>query len=464
MTLRLPIALSLFLFASIAGVLVVVYPVMLGIIAGITALLLTGVYIFLKPKAALFGSPFLVLLAATKFRMRDPHELLSGNFDGQVFLELTLYGIIALIAVLNLFSKPVTSTRLTVTELSLLSYVILLLLSVYWSYDARFTVVRGIQLLILNLLCLTSVRFLGPAKLMHSLTISAVLYIMLFSSLAILFPWADGTRPSHGVTRFSWFALHPIIAATIVSAATLLLIVEGLFAPNGWHRRILGVPLLLLVPTLISILLAIHCRGPLGAFLLAAFVLLIAKYTGLQMGGILFSSAIFLISVIVINFGDYSSLHHGGFLVSEENAPVAFLLRGQTTDEFASASGRVDLWRLAYDLFLARPFFGYGYLAPRPFLIKYFSWAGEAHNGVLSSLLNIGIIGSIPLWFAFWKTLLSSLATVSLPNGSPVWQRASILGVLLFLMVQSVFEESFAGIPSFDVFLFFTLVSAYGKL
>ncbi len=63
-------------------------------------------------------------------------------------------------------------------------------------------------------------------------------------------------------------------------------------------------------------------------------------------------------------------------------------------------SGRVDLWRAGIDIFLEHPLLGIGFRLQNEALPIKFQAAGAVHNGFLGVLVEVGLLGGIPLfWF-----------------------------------------------------------------
>src|SRR5262249_38283977 len=106
--------------------------------------------------------------------------------------------------------------------------------------------------------------------------------------LAVVFPWANGTRYTQAtrIARFTWFALHPITAAAYAGTAALFLLVEGLFAPGTWRRRLLGLPLWVPLIPLVVVLLATRARGALGAFVGTLAILGLRRYVNPWLVGV----------------------------------------------------------------------------------------------------------------------------------------------------------------------------------
>lgn len=452
-----PVALCLGIAAGLS-------PSALGGVAALCGLIGAGIFVVLQPQKALQGAFLLVMLAETKFRIRDPAALLAGDVDSQIVFELALYGILLCVIVMNVLSTAYHSARLTLVEGALCGYVILALCSSCWAADVRITAVRGVQLCILYALCFVGLRVLGPQRMLRTLTVSVVLYVLLFALLAVVFPWANGTRFTQAtrIPRFTWFALHPIMTAAYAGTAALFLAVEGLFAPGAWRRRRLGLPLWLLLIPLVLVLLATRSRGALIAFTVPLVALGVRRYVNPWLVGLVSYSALAL-TAIALGLGLSLSALTQQFL--DDATPLgAFLLRGQATDEFFSFTGRTELWQQVQALFLERPLLGYGYVASRSLLLKVLPWAGEAHNGLAESLLDVGVLGTVLLWYALLSTLLCSFVQTLRASGRGGWQHASAFGALCFLLLHSLVDAAFAGAPGYQVLLLFASALAYERL
>jgi O-antigen ligase len=63
-------------------------------------------------------------------------------------------------------------------------------------------------------------------------------------------------------------------------------------------------------------------------------------------------------------------------------------------------SGRVDIWLAGIDIFREQPFLGVGFRLQDEALPARFQTAGSVHNGFLGTLVEVGLLGAIPLfWF-----------------------------------------------------------------
>lgn len=461
---RCPISLLLIPIALGLGVMAALSPHGLGLVVGLFGLITAALLVALQPQKALACTFFLVMLAETKFRMRDPAALLAGDVDSQILFELGLYGIMLLVVVTNFLSSAYRPLKPTFVEGMLGGYVLLALLSAFWAADVRITMVRGGQLLILFALCVVALRVLGCQPMLRLLTVSTVCYVLLFTLIALVFPWANGTRFTQGtnIPRFTWFALHPISTAAYAGLATLLLAAEGLFAPRTWRRRLVGIPIWVAIVPLLLVLLATRSRGAIFAFLVTLTALGCRKYVNAWVvAGIAYGTLTLLAIMLGLGVSATSWLH---YLLGDDIPFMAFFLRGQAMDEFLSLSGRTELWQSVHDLFLSRPLLGYGYLASRTMLLKVLPWAGEAHNALAESLLDVGVLGTVLLWWALISAFLSSLLATLRTTGVGGWQHASIFGALLFLLLHSMVDAAFAGAPGYQVLLLFAAAVAHNRL
>jgi hypothetical protein len=265
------VTLPLILGILIIGTIAALNPVVLGAIVIILGVVLVAIFLLLHTRTALTFSFFLVMLAETRFRSRDPNALLSGDIDVQVAFELFLYGLILLCILVNINSNRIQYRRFTLIEQILFGYVVLAIVSSCWSYDPRITAVRGIQLLILYMLCFWAVRVLGSKRVLRILAITIIFYVLLCSFMALAISWPN--THIRGVERFSWFSVHPIQAASYTGTALIFIIAEVLFAPSSWRRRIMGLPVWLYLIPLGLILLATRSRGALIAVVLAGWAI-----------------------------------------------------------------------------------------------------------------------------------------------------------------------------------------------
>ncbi len=419
---------------------------------------LAGIFLLLLPgRTALMVSFFLIMLAITKFRERDPWAVLAGNIDANNIYELVLYGIILMIALWNIRFVAIRRLKLGSMGLLLLGYISLSLVSALWSPNSLVTLGRATELAILFVLSFVAVRLLKPQLVLRTLTVSVVVYVLVFALAAVVFPWADGTEDRHtGYPRFSWFDVHPIEASTFAATAVVLIIGQALFA-EGSPRRMLGLPVWVYGIPLFLVLIATGSRASLIACLVAAAVLGIQK--SLNPRPLPYLASMLLAAVLVVGSGFYLSDEVRQILTDVRSAPIALLTRGEPEDTL-TLSGRTELWRLVLDRVLERPVLGHGYVASRSTFLELLPWAGTAHNALGETLLNLGIVGTFLIWFPLGTTFLSSLVQTYRTTPALGWHHACIFGLSVFLLVNAIANESFGGQAGFDVLLLFVSVLA----
>ncbi len=465
-----PKRIDLALFAVVgiaAGIACAIGPIGLIVAVLIFAAAMFLWFVLAEPKAALYLGFLLLLLAQIKFRSRDPAAALSGNIDSQIAFELLMYGLVLVIALVNLvriLDRPLAPSR---NELILGSYVFLAAISWFWSYAPSITLVRAFELAILYTFTFTAVRQLTPNGLLAALGASLTFMVLTCAGLAAVFPWASGTRIAHQLSdfswesqaRFTWFAVQPINAAAETGVALIFLVAVGLYLPDGWRRRFLRVPLWLYVVPLAIVLLVTRARGPLLATAVAILTLSLRKYV--QMRVVLWASLllVLLFVMIAVNTGT-NLLSAENDVAGSANPIVQFMLRGQSAGEFFSMTGRSGLWSTILSLFESRPILGYGYVASRGVLLNVLPWAGEAHNALAETLLDLGIVGVILVWIPLISSLFSSLSgeTPELHG----WAESFLFATLVFLIFDGFSEAGFVGVVSTMPIVFFTVLFACG--
>ena len=170
-----------------------------GVLLTLVAVISTG-----WPQGALKVSFFVVLLANTKFRTRDPTASFAGDIDNQIMYELFLYAVVGVIALAGARSALFRRSRITLFEGVLVGFVVLALASSFWSLAPAFTAVRSLQLAIMLLLVVVAMRVLEPAKALTAVLGSAVFYVLLFASMTLAIPGVATGQVLDGMRRFAW--------------------------------------------------------------------------------------------------------------------------------------------------------------------------------------------------------------------------------------------------------------------
>jgi len=424
-------------------------PRLFVIIVGAITVMALAAFANAKPRAALAVAVVLVLIAGTKFRYRDVAD--SNIVDAQVLFELALYAINGVILAVAWQSERRERVRLTAMDLMLWGYVLYTLASVSWSNAPKVSLVRSLELMILLLLIGVIVRLWGIERALRMIGAPLLPFALVSAAAALTLPGASGTIIEYeGDVRFSWFAMHPISVAAVVGTAFIYLLADALFLSGGWSRRRFAIPLWLHGVVLLAIFLATRSRGPTLALLLAVSALVLRRYA--RAWTIPLLGAIVTATVLVISAGpSLGGLMRSG--ASSSNPLAAFLFRWQSAQEVESLNGRADLWEGSLSLLRRQPLIGYGYQGSRQLLLDIMPWAGHAHNALMEALLDLGILGASLIWLPVGLCFFRSLTAPRNQHGDRAWCQAVILGVVTFMIVNSMGDASFAGTPTFDVFL-----------
>jgi O-antigen ligase len=160
-------------------------------------------------------------------------------------------------------------------------------------------------------------------------------------------------------------------------------ILGAAFAWRSWPVRLAISGLMILMIT------AADSRSSLvsGLVMITAFLLLElrkrrAVLTAILAGGV-------MCVAILVSFDQITSAISSALNLADQYRGVS-----------SGLSGRVDLWRAGIDIFLDHPLLGVGFRLQDQALPARFQSAGAVHNGFLGTLVEVGLLGAIPLfWF-----------------------------------------------------------------
>jgi len=198
---------------------------------------------------------------------------------------------------------------------------------------------------------------------------------------------------------------------------------------------------------LITLVVAQSRTSLFGGFLAMISIFLLSKRIKLFVGAILF------LLLVAIYSGAPSLL-------------VKYFMRGQQTKLFLTLTGRMTLWALAWEKIRESPLYGYGFGAGIRYVVLYGvrDRMSTIHNAWLEVLVNMGILGLIPVTFAFIGTWFTLLRISIRPHAwlSKTMRMLSIemVGLYVLLNVRLVTSASF--LHDRDTLLFL-LVVAYAQ-
>jgi len=426
--------------------------------------LLFSAQIIRHPRLTAVVTFLLLLLAETKFRTRDAGAMLSGSVDSQVLYELALYAALGWIVVLGFIIPPRPAHRVApAIAIGLGCYAALAVLSTVWSPSPAITLVRSVQLSILVAVAICLSARADPVTIFQSLLIALVLYCGVMTIIAFVVPGATPRLGVPGKTgRFSWFAVHPGAVAMLASLTVLLLIItlmNGLPRTPGPRRLGIG---LAGIAFFGAMLLATRSRADLIAMVGTVGVLFVRR---LRLKPELLAAAILgcigITGLAVTNFG---AMHLVNNVLSDNWSVGDYVLRGQTPDQFMSLSSRTELWKDMLPLIAARPVLGWGFESTRSILLDVFFWASYAHNAVVQVVMGLGIVGAALLLPLFGSCFFVGGSGDQLARDGPSFARTTVIGIAVYLGIQSLAFESFAGTPGVAVLVAFVCMLSAADL
>jgi O-antigen ligase len=423
-------------------------------VLGIVALAASAAIAVARPRLALSAAFAIVLIAGTKLRIREASDTLEGALDLQIVAELAFYAMIGTGVAAICWSHDILR-RLTRTEKLILGYAALAALSILWSAAPALTFIRAAQLTTIALLAIAAVRVLGECSALWMACASVALYVIVCASLAVTLPFAAQTYESAEGFRFSWFSMHPIQAGTFAAIGALGLLsasLEPLRSHGTRGGRLFGIPALFYVAALGAVLVLTNSRGPLLACLAGAGVLVLLQVevrtrTALVLTGGTLAGAFVAVGP---DLGRWFSE-----LANQDNVFTRLVFRGETADTLLQLNGRLDLWDTVRPSIAAHPLLGYGYQASRAIMLDAADWAAYAHNALLQTMLDLGVAGTLAL------LMILASGFVGFARGRQHgWTQATLGALLVFLVLNSISNESFSAAPGFETLLLFICVLA----
>jgi O-antigen ligase len=256
----------------------------------------------------------------------------------------------------------------------------------------------------------------------------------------MLFPWIELiTRQAVTDHRLSGFYLHPITASTIGYTVAILCFFSWL--ENRRSIAPLGLGLLGLSSAYLG-------GGKAPAAAMAAVLLLVFIANWRKIFSARSVAAILLACVVLTPLA-----------MSGDVGLLAHWEQYSAGQDFGSLTSRVELWRVAIPIWSKAPILGYGFssIPIMGIFVPNAEWtAGHAHNSYLEALLEVGLLGSLPLFFAIGIVLLRTLRLRF--QAFRLKPLAPIAAALYFLLLCSVTDVVFGCPVTPPVYLFFGLL------
>lgn len=396
----------------------------------------------------------LVVASEFKLRTRDAGAALAAEVDTQVLVELAAYTAVGSALLLHRAAgalqvragavhagattlppgSPVQALRLVA---------VLAMVTAFWS-PTTIAPVRALQLVVIvelaaeaAMCCRSSPCAAG--ELLRGFRSVLLVAVAVAAVLTGALPRFGYFTDAATEPRFRLLAMHPIATGILLSVVAVLVLRPALEAIVRRGLRAAGSARTTgsLAAGALCLLGAVATRERAVVISLLVALLVIARLiTDVRQRQLLVTSGLALLGVGVLAVA----------------GPVEeYLRRGQSDEQLATLSGRLDLFRVAGRLFVEEPVIGHGYLSGRSVFLPHLDWAGESHNVVVEILVSTGLVGLVVFGFLAvraWLALRRGLRGTDPARRSTAVDAASLL-VLVALLGATT--DGVAGPPRLQV-------------
>jgi O-antigen ligase len=412
----------------------------------------TRLFSSLRPKLSWWHGLWLLLfLSGLLFRIRTNAAIDESVLDPWAAYRMAMVGATAAVLAGRLFLRKTAwiGSMLRGSVGVMATYCGLCLISTLWSNYPAWTLYKSLEYSV-DIALIAAILVAAPSVRAYKSLFdwTCLLFGLLLASVwvgAVVSP-SQALLPSSGLLPVQLHGVIPAIHANGVGqiGATLAIVAVSRLLSREYtqhNRALLSVLLGIGAATMILA----QTRSAIIGFL---FGLALVLYFSKRLGFI----ALLGIAAVLL-----TSLTSMNTLVQE------YFRRGQGPQLVESLSGRVDWWEFGWEQFLKQPWIGLGAYTVR---FEVLAKLGETetstiHNTYLEALLNVGILGLMPVIAALvgiWYQITRTLRRYR--YDSPERQLAlEAVGVLSVLTVRSFFTTGLIWHPS----LFFLLILGYAE-
>jgi exopolysaccharide production protein ExoQ len=378
----------------------------------------------------------LVIASDYQLRNRPPEAALAASVDTTIVFELAMYAVVAayLVAV---HGAPLRLRTMYPTIYLAGLLIGLMGLSLAYTPSPQYAVVRIGQMVVLfSLTAIAASK--GTRDDFHRLAHAFMVLVALSVAYGIAVPSIPVNERQAG--RFTWFAIHPTVSGILAGLAALIALAYVTASRRTrpgpmWSQ---GVYIGLLVVNG-GAMIAAQTRGAIGGVVAGAVVLLVASRREAR-------SRIELILAGLVTLA--------GLILLAGEQITAYFVRGESAEQLTTLNSRTDLWATALDVFGRNPMFGHGVTSSRGLFYDE-TGLGGGHNAFINILVELGVVGTA-VWLMLIGLVLASIWT--LDRGGPdqlIVDRALLLGVVVFLLVDGMFYEGIGGVTNIAITWFF---------
>ena len=365
-------------------------------------------------------APLALMVASDyKLRLRDPTATIGGRPDAVVLAELVVYALVGLLLVAAVSAAG--ARRPEPLLVAAWCFAGFMAASALYAPYPKFALARGAEWLVLILLAQTLARR-ADRRHLHRIAHGFVVLVIASICLGTLHRYPAVGPVVEG--RFTWLYVHPVVSAIYMGAAVVISVCYLAFRARPgthlWPRWLYG----LAAAVALAGLLASKTRAAAaGCVVGAALAYLLAVDPRRRSAAVVVGLC--LVAIVAVLAGGQVS---------------DFATRHESSAQLASLNFRTTLWHLAYDAFRAHPIGGYGLTSSHGIFLAA-TGLGGGHNALVNVLVDGGVVGA-----ALWLTLVISLLVYALRLLRRRDERlridlALVLGVLSFLVVDSLTTE-----------------------
>ncbi len=387
----------------------------------------------------------LALLGSLDYRMKayDVADIATNPVDTSVKIRLFCDGLMAMILAIRLVSEKTAWLRPMFRGLfaGLSVFVAISLTTTLWSVKPYWSFYKSAEYgldVALVVAIVTSVNSLGELKLLLNWTYAlcggllglAVAEAIIVPRLGfdygplgtLTLPELTGVFPAQAPNGLGTYG-------AIIAIVALCRLMSGTEerSNRGWYQIVLGFGILAMALT--------EARSAIGAFVVAVILYLVLTRRVIA-GGILAAAS----TLVLLVSGLGSAL-------------LDYLMRGQTALQFSQLTGRTELWAVAWQRIMERPFIGWGaYAGGRFVVLPALQKTGfvDVDSTLVETLLDTGIPGLLALLIvvvAAWYLLFRGFRSERLETSERSLALESLL-VLAILTMRCVFVSNLTRHPA----------------
>ena len=343
----------------------------------------------------------LFIISTSVFRARDAKQLAQNPVDLAASVRIVAVAVVGIIV----FSTGLVTRKDIINKLFhglpglMFAYGLIGIASSIYSVFPTLSLYKACEIIVdVSMIAFFLSRYPSRTDMKRWIDFTWFMVALLITIIwveAILFP-NRAFRPTRLTTiiGFQLQGVMPYIHPNWVGVLAAILIIASLSRTlNARKQNARTVYIISLSVGVITLVLAQTRTSLFGVIIAVMAMLLLNKRIRLL-------GFVALLLILIIIFSDLPSLL------------LKYVIRGQTWELFFSFTGRMHWWRFGWEAFCESPIYGYGFGAGVRYVV--FSSMGNfatatMHNSWLEVLVNVGILGLIPVVLAFlgtWRTLL----------------------------------------------------------